>query len=648
MKTATLFLNRLTVAFLITIVFLATPDVIHAQSWNLTGNAGITTSNFIGTTDNKDLIFKVNNKDYGRLVKTGFWRLGNATNYAKIDSTGKLSFNGSGSYLVGKNKYVFQYLENNNYGLFFNGTMYQYEFLNGNGHPVFTIDSAGTGIFSGKVKIGNYTLPNNDGSNGQVLKTNGAGVLSWSTISSGANRTLSNLTSPTSINIPLQPNNTNSIDLGSFGKSWKDVFITGKLFINGQAFISNSDGYNTFIGVTGNTTNTGGFNTATGVFALLSNVTGSGNTAVGYGAALGNTNGNSNTAVGTSAMSYCIGNSNTALGAHALLLYNTGSYNTAVGENSLSTVFHGSYNTVVGYAAGGSDESLDNSIAIGAYATANAHNQAVIGSPSITSIGGYENWTNFSDGRYKQNLKQNVPGLSFINKLKPVTYTLNANAIDAKLHMANQSKASNIKRDVERDAMMQQSLNEKSKIVYTGFVAQEVAEAAEELNYNFRGVDKPQKEDGFYGLRYSDFVVPLVKAVQELSKENDALKKQNDSLNARLSRIEKLLHISPETVYAASENIQQVELNATSTLEQNIPNPFTNSTTIHYYLPANSNNAYINFYNTSGALMKSVKLNGDGKGTLQLKANQLPVGTYQYSLFINGQMMASKKMILIK
>ena len=38
------------------------------QSWNITGNSGLTTSNFLGTTDNNDVIFKANNIERGRLA----------------------------------------------------------------------------------------------------------------------------------------------------------------------------------------------------------------------------------------------------------------------------------------------------------------------------------------------------------------------------------------------------------------------------------------------------------------------------------------------------------------------------------------------------------------------------------------------------
>ena len=48
--------------FLIFVSLLITVSVYSQASWSLTGNAGTTTSNFAGTTDNNPLIFKVNNQ----------------------------------------------------------------------------------------------------------------------------------------------------------------------------------------------------------------------------------------------------------------------------------------------------------------------------------------------------------------------------------------------------------------------------------------------------------------------------------------------------------------------------------------------------------------------------------------------------------
>jgi predicted RNase H-like nuclease (RuvC/YqgF family) len=75
----------------------------------------------------------------------------------------------------------------------------------------------------------------------------------------------------------------------------------------------------------------------------------------------------------------------------------------------------------------------------------------------------------------------------------------------------------------------------------TGFLAQDVAKAAHELNYEFSGVDIPDNDKDLYTLRYSEFVVPLVKAVQEQQDEIRALKSENNQLKHQLAAFEKRL-----------------------------------------------------------------------------------------------------------
>ena len=68
-----------------------------------------------------------------------------------------------------------------------------------------------------------------------------------------------------------------------------------------------------------------------------------------------------------------------------------------------------------------------------------------------------------------------------------------------------------------------------------------------ELGYEFSGVDKPKNELAPYSLRYADFVVPLVKAVQEqqamidsLQTENAQLKVNQDQVTAELNTLKQL------------------------------------------------------------------------------------------------------------
>ena len=71
-------------------------------------------------------------------------------------------------------------------------------------------------------------------------------------------------------------------------------------------------------------------------------------------------------------------------------------------------------------------------------------------------------------------------------------------------------------------------MTEKENNRYSGFIAQDVEKSARELGYKFSGVDVPKNDNDFYGLRYAEFVVPLVKAVQE---QQDIIETQNKKIN---------------------------------------------------------------------------------------------------------------------
>ena len=85
------------------------------------------------------------------------------------------------------------------------------------------------------------------------------------------------------------------------------------------------------------------------------------------------------------------------------------------------------------------------------------------------------------------------------------------------------------------DAPYDDNSKVKEAILYTGFIAQEVEAAAEEAGYDFSAVVKPQNEKSQYNLSYSTFTVPLVKAVQELKAQNEALQSRIEALEAKLN-----------------------------------------------------------------------------------------------------------------
>lgn len=403
--------------------------------WSLTGNAGTTASNFIGTTDGQPLYFKVWDKPAGHILPAG---------------------------------------DNTAFGL---------------------------------TALKNSTGKNNTAIGTSALEYNSTG------------------TSNTAIGESALRMNT----LGSFNTA------------NGlSALYTNTSGkYNTAMGFYAlfyNATTTG--NTAVGSEALYSNKA-DGNTGIGYNALYSNANGTLNTALGYQALfSNTNRGQNTAVGSAALKSNTLGTASTAVGANALFTNIDGANNTALGALADVATGSLTNATAIGYGAIADASNKVRIGNADVSSIGGQVGWTTFSDGRFKEDVKEDVPGLAFIKALRPVTYTVNKN------QLASYYRKDNSTRMEHALATLQKTTRRE-----TGFIAQEVEKAAKALGYNFSGVDAPSNDSALYGIRYSEFVMPLVKAVQEqqelieaLQKENGSYKEQLKSLQERLEKLEKLIN----------------------------------------------------------------------------------------------------------
>ena len=277
--------------------------------------------------------------------------------------------------------------------------------------------------------------------------------------------------------------------------------------------------------------NTGGYdNAALGFWALRLNTTGYGNTGTGYAAAYSNDASLYNTANGFEALySNNAGSYNTGIGAYSLYT-NTGSGNTAIGYYSMENNTSGSYNVAVGdgaYPTSSTTLTNYNGFGYNVGFGFSVSNSVELGNTSISKIWGQVNTSTYSDARIKDNVEANVPGLDFINRLRPVTYNLNIHKENAILY-ANKpnQKDWDGKYDIEKMRM-------------TGFIAQEVDSAAEAVGYNFSGIIKPSTPNDLYQVRYSEFVVPLVKSVQELKKMVDDLKMENDAMKKEIETLKK-------------------------------------------------------------------------------------------------------------
>ena len=103
-----------------------------------------------------------------------------------------------------------------------------------------------------------------------------------------------------------------------------------------------------------------------------------------------------------------------------------------------------------------------------------------------------------SDRNEKNTIKDTDLGLDFINKLKPVSYIWNNKT---RTHYGL------IAQDVE-DLLSE--INKDTKD-FAGFIKADVSEEKDNIKYS-------------YGLRYNEFISPMIKAIQELKADNDSLK----------------------------------------------------------------------------------------------------------------------------
>lgn len=441
---------------------------LQAQSWNLAGNAGTNPSTqFVGTTDNQPLRFRINNTRAGLLhIENSFFGWSSGLNHTTgFGNTGigveALKTNTTSNY---NSAFGWRSLWSNTSGYNNTATGGAAMIMNTTGNH-----NTATGYYS----LGDNTTGNfNSGFGLQALGFSGTGNHNTAVgaFAAGSN-TYGN----------------SNVAVGAYSMYWSrhrsNIVAIGDsaLYWNGYPFPSAPTGLQA-IG-----------NTATGSKALYNNTMGYLNTAFGFKALFSSTTGNSNTAVGYNALY-----SNT-----------TGSSNTAVGYNAYPVSGTVNNYTGIGYNVGTS---------------ASTSNSVEIGNSSVTWIGGQVGWSTYSDERIKDNISDDVQGLAFITKLRPVTYTLNIH------RQKGMTQRNNQKEEIDWPGKFD---IEKKKI--SGFLAQQVEEAAKASNYDFHGVTKPGSADGLYSLSYGDFVVPLVKAVQEQQSVIEKLQKKIEELEKKIA-----------------------------------------------------------------------------------------------------------------
>lgn len=215
-----------------------------------------------------------------------------------------------------------------------------------------------------------------------------------------------------------------------------------------------------------------------------------------------------------------------------------------------------------------------------------------------------------SDKRLKENIKSFTMGLEKLKKINPVSYDL----LEDSLLLPK-----------DKQNMKPEQLKK------IGFLAQELKEIIPEAVV----FDENRK---IYGIDYS-IVTPVI--VQALKEQQIII----ESLQTEIQELKKACDNSKLKSGNTTATITE-QINSTNVLFQNVPNPFTQSTTIEYSLAEGVQKAMICVYDMNGAQLKCITLDQKGYGNITISGSELKAGMYMYSLLADGQLIDTKKMVL--
>jgi hypothetical protein len=419
-------------------------------------------------------------------------------------------------------------------------------------------------------------------------------------MSSGANTSLSNLTTPTSINADLLPGTT-AEDLGSATNKWKDLYLSGKMGINTSPLYPvdiNNSTYENGISVVNTNSN------------LVDHVGISSSSVIGEGWGVGVRSVGGY--IGTHAIAQggvfdvdCYGVYSEAFGTYGSRI---GVYSSAYNPNE---DFQGNFYGVYAEADGGS------------------FNTAGYFVGDVWAL----NYNTISDRKFKKGITPLKNTLTQLMKLKPSAYEFKTTEY-AKLKLPKGKQ--------------------------TGLIADEVKQVFPELvksGVHPSKYDKNKKrivgyEEKYEGINYQGFIPLLIASMQEQQQLLDQqqqsiteLKDENEDLKTRILKLETLLLKNNDN----TSNISNHSFSdSPAYLEQNNPNPFNNNTMIRYYVPVNSVSALLIITDVTGSVRRSIALRSKGNSFITLNAHTLPSGSYIYTLWIDGKKVESKQLLVTK
>ncbi len=235
-----------------------------------------------------------------------------------------------------------------------------------------------------------------------------------------------------------------------------------------------------------------------------------------------------------------------------------------------------------------------------------------------------QQWAGFFEGRVfaQAYFRPQIPGSG--NPGNPLDPSLDPNVLPRLMQVT--PRTYNSKKDTEGNTAAN---------LQHGFAADELEKVFPELvkNINQPVFDKSGKLTNTISVKAIDYdaMIPiLVSTIQEL---NNKIGELENALETADSKADRGLQTNAES---GSKGVF---------LNQNIPNPFSDRTTIKYQLPQGTSKASLIIFDMNGGIKKEFPLT-ENKSEITVTASQIGKGLFIYCLVQNGQILETKKMII--
>ena len=238
-------------------------------------------------------------------------------------------------------------------------------------------------------------------------------------------------------------------------------------------------------------------------------------------------------------------------------------------------------------------------------------------SGNVFATGNYQS----SDEKLKQNIRDFTSAMGIINKLHPKLYQFKKEGNYRLMNLPQGDHYGLIAQEVEK---VLPNLVKDTKFD-TRLAKHEQTESS-----------SPADEVDFKALNYTELIPILIKAMQEQDAKIESLTQLVNKLQgSQISSVSQSIAVNTASLSSAS-------------LDQNIPNPLTNSTSIRYSIPAGSSKALLIITDNNGNTVKQVLLNSSSNGSVNIETSTLSSGTYSYTLIVDGKTIETKKMVIVR